>query len=174
MIHFFRDILDGPVYVVVVIICIIGILAILRYLLEHSKKTEEYKSSVKDVNVSATNSHSGTLFISSEELEESAKEQEITPEVQITSSGNSQEGTTSNEAINILELNSSEILEQPISENLSSPKDELVLDISSSDSVKVEEIESMPEEKKENKMTDMTTVIDFGSTDDIEIPSSEE
>lgn len=41
LIHFFRDVLDGPIYWIIVVICVLAILAILGYLLDRSNKVAE-------------------------------------------------------------------------------------------------------------------------------------
>ncbi len=46
MIKFFRDILDGPLYVVVAILSVIFIMAIIGYLMEKKKISDEEKSRV--------------------------------------------------------------------------------------------------------------------------------
>lgn len=44
IIHFFRDILDGPLYIVVVIVSVILIFALLGYLMEKSQnRKKQYK-----------------------------------------------------------------------------------------------------------------------------------
>lgn len=43
MIHFFRDILDGPVYIITTILAIIFIMAIIGYIMEKKKIAKELK-----------------------------------------------------------------------------------------------------------------------------------
>ena len=49
MIKFFRDILSGPVYIVVLIISVILIMAIIGYLLEKKQKQEEAEGKIAHV-----------------------------------------------------------------------------------------------------------------------------
>lgn len=46
MIHFFRDILDGPIYIVVVIISIILIMAIIGFMMERKRLEQEKKEKI--------------------------------------------------------------------------------------------------------------------------------
>ena len=43
MIHFFRDILDGPLYLIVAVVCIILIMAIIGFIMERKKLEKEEK-----------------------------------------------------------------------------------------------------------------------------------
>lgn len=46
MIHFFRDILDGPIYIVIVIISIILIMAIIGFMMERKRLEQEKKEKI--------------------------------------------------------------------------------------------------------------------------------
>lgn len=50
MIHFFRDILNGPLYIVTTIISIIFIMAIIGYIMEKRKLEKKAKSQVTQIN----------------------------------------------------------------------------------------------------------------------------
>lgn len=50
MIDFFRDTLDGPIYIVVAILSLIFIMAIIGFMMERSKLAKEEKSRVVYVN----------------------------------------------------------------------------------------------------------------------------
>ena len=46
MIHFFRDVLDGPLYIVIVILSIIFIMAIIGFIMERKQLEKEKKASI--------------------------------------------------------------------------------------------------------------------------------
>ncbi|MDE5587340.1 MAG: hypothetical protein K2I72_03100 [Bacilli bacterium] len=72
MIHFFRDILDGPVYIIVVIISILAIMGIIGFIMERFKKAGEEETVVKSVD-SLKPEKVGTLVISSDSTNSSEK-----------------------------------------------------------------------------------------------------
>lgn len=155
MIHFFRDIIDGPVYIAVTIISFFGIMAILGFMAERLKKKEEQVALVKDVE----SVNRSKLVISSIQLDEE-KEENLKEEKE-----------------NILEINSDEVsspqitLEENSDVNKTSNGEEVILSINSSDVVVseiVEEEKTPPSEEETHKIKDMTQVIDFGSTDSVE------
>ncbi len=166
MIHFFRDVLDGPVYIALVVICIFGILGILGFMMERLKKKEE-DSAVK--NIDAAGPHQATkLVLSSDSLdtplqtteEEKLPEEMTKPAVLDLTSDVTLEMPTEEETVSTPEsTNETQSFSQP---------EEGVLSISSND-VKVEEMADINEQTQEPKVKDMTQVIDFGSTDDVDI-----
>lgn len=54
IIHFFRDILDGPLYIVVVIVSVILIFALLGYLMEKSQNRKRQYIGQSDNNARST------------------------------------------------------------------------------------------------------------------------
>lgn len=50
MIHFFRDVLDGPLYLVLVVVCIILIMAIIGFIMEQKRLEKEEKEKIVVVN----------------------------------------------------------------------------------------------------------------------------
>ncbi len=161
MIYFFRDIIDGPIYIIAIIISLFGIMAIFGFMLERLKKKEERAALVKDVE----SLNSSKLVISSVQLEEEKDEERLDLK-------GSDKKTES-----VLELNSSDIIttDSPIEEkivvNKTSNDEEDVLSINSSDVIVneiVEEDEVQSLEEENHKVKDMTQVIDFGSTDSVE------
>ncbi len=163
MIHFFRDVIDGPIYIAVVVICLFGIMAIFGFMAERLKKKEEKVALVKDVD-SINNSK---LVITSESLEHDLDNDHSLELLEKSSTDSS----------DILELNSNEILEEEVSSledstvNKLSNDEEGILSINSADVVVSETIleeEESIEKEETKKITDMTQVIDFGSTDSVE------
>lgn len=72
MIHFFRDVLDGPIYITVAIVSILAIMAIIGFIMERFKRNGEELPVVKNVNTSAVKG-SSTLVISSNQLSDNSK-----------------------------------------------------------------------------------------------------
>ena len=53
MVNFFRDVLNGPLYIVVVILSIIFIMAIIGFIMERKQKEKESKGKIAFVSRSA-------------------------------------------------------------------------------------------------------------------------
>lgn len=169
MIHFFRDVLDGPIYIALVVICIFGIIGILGFMMERLK-TKEEDSAVR--NVDASGLHQSTkLVLSSDSL--ASREEDKKEEIELLQETTDQSNLESNQEEG-MDLSKQEL---PIQENnpisiidpdASSLQRDEVLSISSSN-VKVEEMADVSEQPQEAKVKDMAPVIDFGTTDDVDI-----
>lgn len=157
MIHFFRDVIDGPIYIVTVVISLFGIMAIFGFILEHLKKKEEPVALVKEIE----SKNGSKLVISSLQLEQEENKN----------------SSLDKNSEDILSLNSNDVIDDGISideisdVNKVSNEEEGILSINSSDVVVseiIEEEETPNLEEETHKVKDMTQVIDFGSTDSVE------
>ena len=134
MIRFFRDVLDGPLYLVLVVVCIILIMAIIGFIMERKK------------------------------LEKEAKEKTVIID-----------GTTPIEPVRTREvvLNTTEQVEvETIPNPLSNPEIEEIKkeETFTIDSSNVQVSETVVEEpEKLVKTEDVVEIIDFGSTEDVNI-----
>lgn len=166
MIHFFRDVLDGPIYIALVVVCTFGIIGILGFMMERFKTNDE-KSAVRDVEASGPN-RSTKLILSSSSLisQEETPEEEKNPFQETME----QPETNLDQEVDrpIQEGNGQENNSMSIDSDPSSLQREEVLSISSSD-VKVEEMVDVSEQPQEAKVKDMAPVIDFGTTDDVDV-----
>lgn len=115
MIQFFRDVLDGPLYIVIVILCVIFLMAIFGFIMERKKFEREEKSKIAVISNPST--------IPSEEVNEIKSTNAATAEVSNFIDFDSTSSTTTQEISNepqVLELSSTP-------ENLENPVPELVL-----------------------------------------------
>lgn len=138
MIHFFRDVLDGPVYFIVFVVSIILIMAIIGFIMERLKLEKEEKD--KRVVVAGT---TPIEPVRTREVVLNTKENE-----------EKQEPVNSSEVVVIPNMMDQELKREPM----------FTLD-SSSVNVTGTEVET-PSPKV--KAEDVVTVIDFGSTNSVE------
>ena len=153
MIHFFRDVLDGPVYFVLFVVCIILIMSILGFIMERLKLQKEEND--KRVVVGGTASIEP---VRTREVILSTKEEPVVEPVQSInqepiSSPTSTTPTTNNTVV-IPNMLDEELKREPT----------LTLDSSSVNVVGTEIEEPKPQIKAE----DVATIIDFGATSSIE------
>lgn len=153
MIHFFRDVLDGPVYFVLFVVCIILIMSILGFIMERLKLQKEEND--KRVVVGGTASIEP---VRTREVILSTKEEPVVEPVQSInqepiSSPTSTTPTTNNTVV-IPNMLDEELKREPT----------LTLDSSSVNVVGTEIEEPKPQIKAE----DVATIIDFGTTSSIE------
>lgn len=153
MIHFFRDVLDGPVYFVLFVVCIILIMSILGFIMERLKLQKEEND--KRVVVGGTASIEP---VRTREVILSTKEEPVIEPVQSInqepiSSPTSTTPTTNNTVV-IPNMLDEELKREPT----------LTLDSSSVNVVGTEVEEPKPQIKAE----DVATIIDFGTTSSIE------
>ncbi len=198
MIHFFRDILDGPVYIIVVIVSIIAIMGIIGFIMERLKKNGEEEVTVKSVN-SLKPEKVGTLVISSnpsstpeKPVENNPTNLEKTEVLEIVSmpQTKTEKDLEKTEVLDIMSLppeNKQENLEKtevlelnfnkeqaqsvepiPQVEITATEEKQEVLAINSSD-VHVKEVVDTKEDQSPNNTKVQTPVIDFGSTKDVKV-----
>lgn len=67
--EFFRDFLDGPLYIVVVVIAVILIMAIIGYFMEKNQNEAKLKSKVAEINDNSTVSNSAVSSTPIENIE---------------------------------------------------------------------------------------------------------
>lgn len=67
--EFFRDFLDGPLYIVVVVIAVILIMAIIGYFMEKNQNEAKLKSKVAEINDNSTVSSSAVSSTPIENIE---------------------------------------------------------------------------------------------------------
>ncbi len=77
MIHFFRDILDGPIYIVLVVISIILIMGILGFIMERYQKKKEGQLAVKVVNASNLRKGDKLIINSNQSSQEQASSKKL-------------------------------------------------------------------------------------------------
>lgn len=167
MIHFFRDILDGPVYIVVSIICILLIIGILGFMIEKLRKKSDSSPTVKDVDT-AISLNTNTLVISSNHLEEDKQVSldSIEEPVSLEVIGEDSEGVLDDL---FLEKNTLSSTNDDLNTRMPDVTDEEIGVLSiNSDDVQVSEVETL-QIAEQPKVTSVKTVIDFGSTNDVEI-----
>ena len=153
MIHFFRDVLDGPVYFVLFVVCIILIMSILGFIMERLKLQKEENDKRVVVGGSAS-----IEPVRTREVILSTKEEPVVEPVQSInqepiSSPTSTTPTTNNTVV-IPNMLDEELKREPT----------LTLDSSSVNVVGTEIEEPKPQIKAE----DVATIIDFGATSSIE------
>lgn len=153
MIHFFRDVLDGPVYFVLFVVCIILIMSILGFIMERLKlqKEENDKRVVVGGTASIEPVRTREVILSTKEESTVEPVQSINPEP--ISSPTSTTPTTNNTVV-IPNMLDEELKREPT----------LTLDSSSVNVVGTEVEEPKPQIKAE----DVATIIDFGTTSSIE------
>lgn len=153
MIHFFRDVLDGPVYFVLFVVCIILIMSILGFIMERLKLQKEEND--KRVVVGGTASIEP---VRTREVILSTKEEPVVEPVQSINqepiSSPTSTTPTTNNAVVIPNMLDEELKREPT----------LTLDSSSVNVVGTEIEEPKPQIKAE----DVATIIDFGTTSSIE------
>lgn len=153
MIHFFRDVLDGPVYFVLFVVCIILIMSILGFIMERLKlqKEENDKRVVVGGTASIEPVRTREVILSTKEEPAVEPVQSINPEP--ISPPTSTTPTTNNTVV-IPNMLDEELKREPT----------LTLDSSSVNVVGTEVEEPKPQIKAE----DVATIIDFGTTSSIE------
>lgn len=72
MIHFFRDVMDGPIYIVVLILSILAIMGIIGFIMERYKLRNEENSKIQVVDAPKPEK-AGTLIISTKEKKKEEK-----------------------------------------------------------------------------------------------------
>ena len=153
MIHFFRDVLDGPVYFVLFVVCIILIMSILGFIMERLKLHKEEND--KRVVVGGTASIEP---VRTREVILSTKEEPVVEPVQSINqepiSSPTATTPTTNNTVVIPNMLDEELKREPT----------LTLDSSSVNVVGTEIEEPKPQIKAE----DVATIIDFGTTSSIE------
>lgn len=153
MIHFFRDVLDGPVYFVLFVVCIILIMSILGFIMERLKLQKEEND--KRVVVGGTASIEP---VRTREVILSTKEEPVVEPVQSINqepiSSPTATTPTTNNTVVIPNMLDEELKREPT----------LTLDSSSVNVVGTEIEEPKPQIKAE----DVATIIDFGTTSSIE------
>jgi len=77
VIHFFRDILDGPIYIVLVVISIILIMGILGFIMERYQKKKEGQLAVKVVNASNLRKGDKLIINSNQSSQEQASSKKL-------------------------------------------------------------------------------------------------
>ena len=230
MIHFFRDVMEGPIYIVVLIVSILAIMGIIGFIMERYKLRNEETSKIQVVDAPKPEK-AGTLIISTNEKkkeektdlektelldvitkEQLQKEKELEkteilsivsdtkpvskesekPALEITTPKMSEAALEKTEVLEIVslpskkteeELGKTEILDLnfslpkenistpiPAVEVTSSPTKTEILAINSSNNVVSGDMNVKPVAGEEAKKP--TTVIDFGSTNDVKINQS--
>lgn len=198
MIHFFRDILDGPVYIIVVIVSIIAIMGIIGFIMERFKNKDEENVAVKEVD-SLKPEKVGTLVISSNQsssqekpvenkavdlgktevldivsIPQAKKEKDLEKtevlDIVSLSQGKKEENLEKTE---VLELNFNSTSAQPLEpipqvQITSSAEKQEVLAINSSD-VHVAEMKNVDSSQIPKEAKTKAPVIDFGSTKDVKL-----
>ena len=163
MISFFRDFLDGPIYIVAVIICVILIMAIIGFIMERKKFEKEEQE--KRVTVERTAPVESVI---------TPVEPVVTPVEPVISP--IEPVVTKMEPVEVREVVLNNPIEntQTIPNPLTNPETELKRDQTftlNSNDVKVEEVVVANNNANvgETRVEDVATVIDFGSTEDIKI-----
>ena len=153
MIHFFRDVLDGPVYFVLFVVCIILIMSILGFIMERLKlqKEENDKRVVVGGTASIEPVRTREVILSTKEEPVVEPVQPINPE---PISSPTSTTPTANNTVVIPNMLDEELKREPT----------LTLDSSSVNLVGTEVEEPKPQIKAE----DVATIIDFGTTSSIE------
>lgn len=184
MIHFFRDILDGPIYIIVVIISLIIIMGIIGFIMERYQKEKEEESVVKTVNTSKPQASSTLVISSTTKPEQSEPVNEIdSGNVPIADPSPSTPISMPNplptvEISNVKETPPTEpiavvptIIETPTPVDSSNMTKSVVLELNSNDLLSGEQKPEVVEKTtpSEQSITNVAPVIDFGSTTDIEV-----
>lgn len=157
MISFFRDFLNGPIYIIAVIICIILIMAIIGFIMERKKLEKEEQEKKVTIDV-ATQVERVMPTI----------QPAVTPVEPVVTKV---EPVITREVV----LNGNIENSQTIPNPLTNPETELKRDTTftlNSNDVKVEEVvvaNNNANNMVESKVEDVANVIDFGSTEDIKI-----
>lgn len=186
MIHFFRDILDGPVYIIVVILSILAIMGIIGFIMERFKKAEDEDIAVKTVD-SPKPEKVGTLVISSTSPNTNA--QTNTQEKLVEKNPANLEKTEVLEIVSTPQVKAKENLEKPegLELNLNKQPTQTVqpipqvqvtasaekqeaLTINSAD-VQVKEVTGKAGSQTPGDSKKPAPVIDFGSTKDVKVNS---
>lgn len=76
MVEFFRDVLDGPLYIVTAVICVIFIMAIIGFLMERKKLEKEAKNRVAVINNNPVNTSSANTPVVNNQ---NVQQPEVTP-----------------------------------------------------------------------------------------------
>lgn len=97
MIEFFRDVLDGPLYIVVVVISIIFIMAIIGFLMEKKKLEKEAKEKIAVIS----------------NTEDNIEESNVTPVQPVNINEEVETPIINNEVTNLNEQVTEVVLEQP-------------------------------------------------------------
>lgn len=152
MIHFFRDVMDGPIYIVVLILSILAIMGIIGFIMERYKLRNEENSKIQVVDAPKPEK-AGTLIISTKE-----KKKEEKPDLEKTEL---LEVITKEQLQKQAELEKTEVL-SIVSEPKAAPKEEKkapALEItppkmseSALEKTEVLEIVSLPPKKTEEEL----------------------
>lgn len=156
MIHFFRDVLDGPVYFVLFVVCIILIMSILGFIMERLKlqKEENDKRVVVGGTASIEPVRTREVILSTKEEPVVEPVQSINQEPISSPTSTTPTTPTTNNTVVIPNMLDEELKREPT----------LTLDSSSVNVVGTEIEEPKPQIKAE----DVATIIDFGTTSSIE------
>lgn len=189
MIHFFRDILDGPIYIIVVIISLIIIMGIIGFIMERYQKEKEEGSVVKEVNA-AQPQVASTLVISSTpntKEPDHQQPQEINGKESISAPLPTVQQTTPEPPLNplpMVEISSVKetpptatissvptIIETPVSETPSTIAQPTVLELNSNNILNQQQVPVTQENNIQNEQSvnNVAPVIDFGSTTDVDV-----
>lgn len=150
MISFYRDFLDGTVYSVVALISVIFIIAIIGFMMEKIKAYKEEQAKIAYIKTKEDEQRGGTIIFDSKT--DMVKTEVTSPQEENT------------------ELKPNTPPEEEIEDTVNRRDEVMTIDSSTLDVPEIiEESTENQDINPEEKVEDLTKVIDFGSTDDVKI-----
>ncbi len=150
MISFYRDFLDGTVYSVVALISVIFIIAIIGFMMEKIKAYKEEQAKIAYIKTKEDEQRGGTIIFDSKT--DMVKTKVTSPQEENT------------------ELKPNTPPEEEIEDTVNRRDEVMTIDSSTLDVPEIiEESTENQDINPEEKVEDLTKVIDFGSTDDVKI-----